>query len=73
MDLVLNHSSDEHPWFIESKKSKDNPYRNYYFWKAGVNGGPPNNWPSFLVAVPGNLMKLPENITSIFFRASNPT
>ncbi len=47
MDLVLNHSSDEHPWFLESKKSKHNPYRNFYFWKAGVNGGPPNNWPSF--------------------------
>jgi oligo-1,6-glucosidase len=47
MDLVLNHSSDEHEWFQESKKSKDNPYRDYYFWKAGKNGGPPNNWPSF--------------------------
>jgi oligo-1,6-glucosidase len=47
MDLVLNHSSDEHPWFEESKKSKDNPYRNYYFWRPGKNGGPPNNWPSF--------------------------
>lgn len=47
MDLVLNHSSDEHPWFQESRKSKDNPYRNYYFWKPGKHGGPPNNWPSF--------------------------
>ncbi len=47
MDLVLNHSSDEHEWFQESKKSKDNPYRDYYFWKVGKNGGPPNNWPSF--------------------------
>ncbi len=47
MDLVLNHSSDEHPWFKESRKSKDNPYRNYYFWKQGKNGEPPNNWPSF--------------------------
>jgi oligo-1,6-glucosidase len=44
---VLNHSSDEHPWFEESKKSKDNPYRNYYFWRPGKDGGPPNNWPSF--------------------------
>lgn len=32
MDLVINHSSDEHPWFIESRKSKDNPYRDYYIW-----------------------------------------
>lgn len=47
MDLVLNHSSDEHPWFEQSKKSKDNPYRDYYFWRDGNNGGPPNNWPSF--------------------------
>lgn len=47
MDLVLNHSSDEHPWFQESRKSRDNPYRDYYFWKPGKNGGPPNNWPSF--------------------------
>lgn len=47
MDLVLNHSSDEHPWFQESRKSKDNPYRDYYFWRPGKNGGPPNNWPSF--------------------------
>ncbi|CCU79821.1 Trehalose-6-phosphate hydrolase [Halanaerobium saccharolyticum subsp. saccharolyticum DSM 6643] len=47
MDLVLNHSSDEHQWFKESKKSKDNPYRDYYIWKDGKNGGPPNNWKSF--------------------------
>ncbi|MFN2340663.1 MAG: alpha-glucosidase [Halanaerobium sp.] len=47
MDLVLNHSSDEHRWFEESRKSKDNPYRNYYIWKDGKNGGPPNNWKSF--------------------------
>jgi oligo-1,6-glucosidase len=47
MDLVLNHSSDEHQWFKESQKSKDNPYRDYYIWKDGKNGGPPNNWKSF--------------------------
>lgn len=47
MDLVVNHSSDEHEWFQESKKSTDNPYRNFYFWKKGKNGGSPNNWPSF--------------------------
>lgn len=44
MDLVVNHSSDEHEWFIESKKSKDNPYRDYYIWKTGKNGKKPNNW-----------------------------
>jgi len=47
MDLVLNHSSDEHPWFVESKKSKSNPHRDFYFWMQGRDGGPPNNWPSF--------------------------
>lgn len=44
MDLVVNHSSDEHEWFVNSRKSKDNPYRDYYFWRPGKNGGPPNNW-----------------------------
>ena len=34
MDLVVNHTSDEHPWFIESRKSKDNPYRDYYIWRG---------------------------------------
>jgi oligo-1,6-glucosidase len=47
MDLVINHTSDEHQWFEESRKSKDNPYRDYYIWKDGKNGGPPNNWTSF--------------------------
>jgi oligo-1,6-glucosidase len=47
MDLVLNHSSDEHPWFQESKKSRNNPYRDFYFWKPGKENQPPNNWPSF--------------------------
>jgi oligo-1,6-glucosidase len=47
MDLVANHTSDEHYWFTESKKSKNNPYRDYYIWKDGKNGGPPNNWESF--------------------------
>ena len=44
MDLVVNHSSDEHPWFIESRKSVDNPYRDYYIWKPGKDGHEPNNW-----------------------------
>ncbi|SHF05759.1 glycoside hydrolase family 13 protein [Caloramator proteoclasticus] len=47
MDLVINHTSDEHPWFVESRKSKDNPYRDYYIWHPGKNGNPPNNWGSF--------------------------
>ncbi len=47
MDLVVNHSSDEHAWFVESRKGKDNPYRDYYIWRPGKNGGEPNNWASF--------------------------
>lgn len=47
IDLVLNHSSDEHEWFQRSRKSKTNPYRDYYFWKPGKGSNPPNNWPSF--------------------------
>ncbi len=47
MDLVVNHTSDEHEWFVESKKSKDNPYRDYYFWRDGKDGKEPTNWPSF--------------------------
>ncbi|MBS8264237.1 alpha-glucosidase [Mesobacillus boroniphilus] len=46
MDLVVNHSSDEHQWFVESRKSKDNPYRDYYIWRPGKNGKEPNNWES---------------------------
>ena len=47
MDLVVNHSSDEHAWFVESRKSRDNPYRDYYIWRDGKNGREPNNWSSF--------------------------
>jgi oligo-1,6-glucosidase len=52
LDLVLNHTSDEHPWFIESRSSTDNPKRNYYIWRKGKidkkgHRQPPNNWGSF--------------------------
>ncbi|SDG33615.1 oligo-1,6-glucosidase [Fontibacillus panacisegetis] len=53
MDLVVNHSSDEHAWFVESRKSKDNPYRDYYIWRSGKDDPEgdgvtePNNWGSF--------------------------
>ena len=46
MDLVVNHTSDEHAWFIESRSSKDNPHRDYYIWKDPKNGKEPNNWGS---------------------------
>ena len=44
IDLVLNHTSDEHPWFLESKKDNTNPKADWYLWHAGVNGKKPNNW-----------------------------
>ncbi|HEY5894442.1 MAG TPA: alpha-glucosidase [Chthoniobacterales bacterium] len=47
MDLVVNHTSDEHRWFTEARKSKDNPYRDYYIWRPAKDGREPNNWESF--------------------------
>jgi trehalose-6-phosphate hydrolase len=46
MDIVVNHTSTDHPWFREAAKSKENPYRHFYIWKDGVDGKPPNNWQS---------------------------
>ena len=46
MDLVVNHTSDEHPWFIESRSSLDNPKRDWYWWRDGQDGQPPTNWGS---------------------------
>ena len=47
VDLVVNHTSDEHVWFAESRKSKTGPYSDYYIWKEGKDGKAPNNWASF--------------------------
>ncbi|MEI7770602.1 MAG: alpha-glucosidase [Chloroflexales bacterium] len=44
LDLVLNHSSDQHPWFVESRSSRDNPRRDWYIWRDGRGDGPPSNW-----------------------------
>lgn len=44
MDLVANHTSDEHPWFVASRSSRDNPYRDWYIWRDGKDGREPNNW-----------------------------
>lgn len=47
LDLVLNHTSDQHPWFLQSRSSLNNPFRDWYIWRDGRDGGPPNNWQSF--------------------------
>ncbi len=47
LDLVPNHTSDQHEWFRESRKSRDNHYREWYIWRDGRAGGPPNNWESY--------------------------
>jgi len=47
-DMVMNHTSDQHPWFIESASSKDNPRRDWYIWKKGRGKRPPNNWNSMI-------------------------
>ncbi|PTX55305.1 trehalose-6-phosphate hydrolase [Melghirimyces profundicolus] len=46
LDIVVNHTSTDHPWFREARKSKDNPYRDFYIWKEGKDGTPPTNWRS---------------------------
>ena len=47
IDLVINHTSDEHAWFTQSRTSKNNSYRDYYIWKESKDGHPPTNWTSF--------------------------
>ena len=74
MDLVVNHTSDQHKWFLESRKSKDNKYRDYYIWKDPVNGKEPNNWGGVFggsaweyisVDLHGSLMRQPDSIICI--------
>jgi oligo-1,6-glucosidase len=47
MDLVVNHTSDEHAWFVEARKGRENPFHDYYLWRDGAETQPPNNWASF--------------------------
>ena len=65
MDLVINHTSNQHKWFLESMKSKDNPYHDYYFWRDGKKGGkkPPNNW---LSTFSGPAWKYNENLNQYY-------
>ena len=68
MDMALNHSSDEHYWFQESRKSKDNPYRNYYIWKpAKPDGSEPNNWGSYFREGNGSIWEWDETTQEYYF------
>ncbi|MCA1032185.1 alpha-glucosidase [Bacillus timonensis] len=63
IDLVLNHTSDEHPWFIESRSSKENPKRDWYIWKDAKEGKEPNNWESIFG---GSAWEYDENTSQYF-------
>jgi alpha-glucosidase len=63
IDLVINHTSDEHPWFIESKSSKDNPKRDWYIWREGKGKKEPNNWESIFK---GSAWEYDENTEEYF-------
>lgn len=67
IDLVPNHTSDQHPWFIESKQSKDNPKRDWYLWKDALpDGSPPNNW---LAAFGGSAWEWDEHTNQYYFHS----
>lgn len=71
MDLVLNHSSNEHRWFKEAKKSKDNPYHDYYIWRDGDEGVPPSDMKACFGGAHGNMCRKLDSIISIsFYRSS---
>ncbi|WP_252216816.1 alpha-glucosidase [Clostridium sp. VAP41] len=63
IDLVINHTSDEHKWFVESKSSKDSPKRDWYVWKKGKDGSEPNNWESIFK---GSAWEYDENTEEYF-------
>lgn len=63
MDLVMNHTSDKHKWFIESRSSNENPKRDWYIWRDGKAGGPPNNWQSIF----GHSAWTPDSLTKQYY------
>lgn len=65
LDIVINHTSTSHHWFVESRKSKDNPYRDYYIWKEGTKDTPPTNWES---KFGGNAWTYDEQTESYYLR-----
>lgn len=70
LDLAFNHTSTAHPWFVESKKSKDNPYRDYYIWKDGTYDSPPTNWES---KFGGNAWEYDDNTNQYYLRLFDVT
>lgn len=69
MDLVVNHTSDEHQWFIKSRDPEPNPYWDYYIWKDGKNGKEPNNWGSWFS---GSAWKYDENRKQYYLHIFSP-
>ena len=61
LDMVLNHTSDEHRWFRESRKSRDNPYRDYYIWRPAKDGKEPNNWGNYFYEGRGSAWEWDDN------------
>ncbi|RFU63272.1 alpha-glucosidase [Bacillus sp. V59.32b] len=72
LDLVINHTSDEHPWFIESRSSKDNPKRDWYIWSDGKNGKEPNNWESIFSGSAWKYDELTEQYFMHLFSSRQP-
>ena len=79
MDLVVNHTSDEHPWFVESRSSRDNPKRDWYWWRdarpglaAGDPGAEPTNWGSFFSGSSGSSTRRPGSTTCTCSRSKQP-
>ena len=80
MDLVVNHSSDENPWFVESRSSRDNPKRDWYIWRdprpghvGGEAGAQPNNWGSFFSGSAWAWDEATGQYSCIFSTRSSPT
>ena len=71
MDLVVNHTSFKHRWFVESRKSKDNEYRDYYIWREGKNDHRLIFSNRFLRDRPGNMMKIQKCIIYIYIQRNN--
>ena len=71
MDLVVNHTSDEHPWFVASRSSRDNPYRDYYIWRPGKAGRRTTGF-RFSAVRPGSTTNARGSTICIFFPGSSP-